>query len=67
MLIAMLVAILATVSVAIMVILIVSMMGTLIAMVLVGSTWHYQGDDSDYDYVRDSGDGDVVILVNMMV
>ena len=50
-----------------MVILMVNMMGTLKVMVLVDGTWHYQGDDSDHDDGRDSGDGELLTLVNMMV
>ena len=50
-----------------MVILMVSMMGTLMVMVLVDGTWHYQIDDSNHDDGRDTGDGELLVLVNMMV
>ena len=50
-----------------MVISMVNMMGMLMVMVLVDGTWHCQGDDSDHDDGRDTGDGEILILVNMMV
>ena len=45
----------------------VKLMGMLMVMVLVDGTWYNQGDDSDHDDGRDTGDGELLILVNMMV
>ena len=67
MLIVMMVAILATVSVRNIIRLMVIMMGMLMVMVPVDGTCQYNGDDTDHDDGRDTGDGELLILVNMMV
>ena len=50
-----------------MVILMVNMMGMLMVMVLVDGACHDKGDNSDHDDGRNSGDGELLILVSMMV
>ena len=67
MLIVMVVAIMAMASDAIMVTRMVYTMGTLMVIVLVYGTWDCKGDDSEHDDGRDIGDGELLILVNMMV
>ena len=67
MLIVMIAAIMAMLSIAIMATSMVNTIGMLMVMVLVDGTCHCKGGNSDHDDGRDMGEGELLTLVNMRV